>query len=59
MRKIVEILHGDFGTVRNELAQIMNEDVEEMVSLTHSTTPTQNGVFITIVLIFIPKNTES
>jgi len=58
MQKRIEILHGDFGTVRNELGQLVNNEVEEIISLTHSTSSNNTNSFITIVIIFIPKQEE-
>lgn len=56
MTKKVEIFYGDIGSVRNELAKYMNEEVDQILSITQSvsTTGSNTSAMLTVILVYVP-----
>lgn len=47
-----DIISGDIGSVRNNLARLVREEVKEVVSISQSSY-SQN--MLTVIIIFVPK----
>jgi hypothetical protein len=60
MKRNVEIFHGDIGSVRNDLNAHINEEVEEILSITQSvsTTGYNTTAMLTVIMVYIPKNSK-
>lgn len=48
-----DIISGDIGSVRNNLARLVRESVEEVVSISQSSY-SQN--MLTVIIIYVPKS---
>jgi hypothetical protein len=51
-----DIISGDIGSVRNNLARLVRNDVQDIVSISQSSY-SQN--MLTVIIIYVPKSKES